>query len=162
MLLLLKRREKNLMLHTSKFVKWIVSLYNLMLLLLKRREKNLMLHTSKFVGIFCIYFALIFENKCLNQKFQKLSVVPRRLIFLVFPFSNTFNLFKNYKRISVSIITRKYHNQWVDANSLYKIMVKVVLHLNVSAPLRPNNSGASPGLVPVVCPGVRCLDHPRS
>jgi hypothetical protein len=39
-------------------------------------------------------------------------------------------------------------------------MVKVVLHLNASAPLPPNSSSASPGLVPVVRLGVRCLDHP--
>jgi hypothetical protein len=65
-------------------------------------------------------------------------------------FKNTFSLFKNNKLISVSIITREYHNQRVDANSLYKIMVKVVLHLNASVPLRPNSSSASPGVVPIV------------
>jgi hypothetical protein len=37
-------------------------------------------------------------------------------------------------------------------------MVKVVLHLNALAPLPPNSYSASPGLVPVVCPGVRCPD----
>jgi hypothetical protein len=40
-------------------------------------------------------------------------------------------------------------------------MAKVVLHLNASALLRPNSSSVSPGLVPVVRPGVRCPDHPR-
>jgi hypothetical protein len=35
-------------------------------------------------------------------------------------------------------------------------MVKVVLHLNVPAPLRPKSSRASLGVVPVVRPGVRC------
>jgi hypothetical protein len=55
--------------------------------------------------------------------------------FLVFHFKNTFNLFKNDKLISVSIITREYPNQRVDENSLYKIMVKVVLHINAPAPL---------------------------
>jgi hypothetical protein len=36
-------------------------------------------------------------------------------------------------------------------------MVKVVLHLNVSTPLRPNSSSVSPGLVPVVRPGSGAL-----
>jgi hypothetical protein len=64
--------------------------------------------------------------------------------------------------VSISIITREYHNEQVNAISLYKIMVKVLLHLNVSVPLRPNSSRASPEVVPVVRPGVRCPDHPRS
>jgi hypothetical protein len=38
-----------------------------------------------------------------------------------------------------------------------KIMVKVVLHLNVPTPLRPNSSSTSPGVVPVVRLGVRTL-----
>jgi hypothetical protein len=59
--------------------------------------------------------------------------------------------------ISVSIITREYPNQRVDGNSLYKIMVKVILHLNVSVPLHPNSSSASPGLVPIVRPGSGAL-----
>jgi hypothetical protein len=41
-------------------------------------------------------------------------------------------------------------------------MVKVLLHLNTSVALRPNTSSASPGVVPVVRPGVRCPDHQRS
>jgi hypothetical protein len=94
------------------------------------------------------------------------TAVPRGVssfyIFFSFPFLTHFYLFKNNKLISVSIITREYHNQRVDANSLYKIMVKVVLHLNATVPLRPNSSSAIPGLVPIVLPGVRCPDHPRS
>jgi hypothetical protein len=42
------------------------------------------------------------------------------------------------------------------------VMVKVLLHLKALVPLRPNNSSASPGVVPVVRLGVRCPDHPRS
>jgi hypothetical protein len=41
-------------------------------------------------------------------------------------------------------------------------MVEVLLHLNASVPLRPNSSGASPGVVPIVSTGVRWPDHPRS
>jgi hypothetical protein len=41
-------------------------------------------------------------------------------------------------------------------------MVKVLLHLNASVPLRPNSSGSSPGVVPIVSLGVRWPDHPRS
>jgi hypothetical protein len=36
-------------------------------------------------------------------------------------------------------------------------MTKVVLHLNVLVPFRPNSSSASPGVVPVVCPGSGAL-----
>jgi hypothetical protein len=41
-------------------------------------------------------------------------------------------------------------------------MVKVLLHLNASVHLRPNNSSVNPGMVPIVRLGVRCPDHPRS
>jgi hypothetical protein len=41
-------------------------------------------------------------------------------------------------------------------------MVKIVLHLNASVPLRPNSSSDSPGVVLVVRPGVRFPNHPQS
>jgi hypothetical protein len=41
-------------------------------------------------------------------------------------------------------------------------MVKVLLHLNASVPLRPNISSVSPGVVTGVRPRVRCPDHLRS
>jgi hypothetical protein len=41
-------------------------------------------------------------------------------------------------------------------------MIKVLLYLNGSVPLRPNRSSANLGVVPGVRPGVRCSDHPRS
>jgi hypothetical protein len=52
---------------------------------------------------------------------------------------------------------RNIHNH--KGKSLYKI---IVLHLNAPTPLPPNSSSASPGLVPVVRPGVRYPDDPRS
>jgi hypothetical protein len=41
-------------------------------------------------------------------------------------------------------------------------MIKILLHLNMSVPIRPNNSSTSPGVVPGVRLGVRCPNHPRS
>jgi hypothetical protein len=94
------------------------------------------------------------------------TTVPRGgraiFIFYFFIFKTLLTFKKNNKLISVSIITREYHNQRVDANSLYKIMVKVLLHLNALVPLRHNSFSASPGVVPVVRPGVKCPDNPRS
>jgi hypothetical protein len=95
------------------------------------------------------------------------TAVPRGgkaiFIFLKFIIFKTLLTFlKNNKLISVSIVTRSCHNQRVDANNLYKIMIKILLHLNMSVPIRPNNSSTSPGVVPGVRLGVRCPDHPRS
>jgi hypothetical protein len=81
------------------------------------------------------------------------AVRPFLFYFILFIFKTLLTFLKNNKLISVSIITRSYHNQRVDANSLYKIMVKVLLHLNTSVPLRSNNSSASPSVVPVVRQG---------
>jgi hypothetical protein len=88
--------------------------------------------------------------------------VPRggKTIF-IFIFKILLTFLKNNKLVS-GIITRSYHNQRVDANSLYKIMVKVLLHLNVLVLLRPNSPSVSPSVVPDVRPGVRCPDHSRS
>jgi hypothetical protein len=104
---------------------------------------------------------------CPAPRQQAPTAVPRggRTIFnfqFFFIFRTLLTFLKTNKLISVSIITREYHNQGVYVNSLYKIMVKILLHLNVSVPLRPNSSSASPGVVTVVRQGVNCPDHPRS
>jgi hypothetical protein len=93
---------------------------------------------------------------------QAPTIVPRggKTIF-IFIFKILLTFLKNNKLVS-GIITRSYHNQRVDANSLYKIMVKVLLHLNVLVLLRPNSPSVSPSVVPDVRPGVRCPDHSRS
>jgi hypothetical protein len=81
----------------------------------------------------------------------------------LFPFdfrkmNNTFNPFflkKNNKLTSVSIITRSYHNQRVDANSLDKNHGK--------STTTSSSSSASPGVVPgVTSRGSGALTTPRS
>jgi hypothetical protein len=52
------------------------------------------------------------------------TVSPFLVFFKKIIFKTLLTFLKNNKMISVSIITRSYHNQRVDANSLYKIMVK--------------------------------------